>query len=396
MLTLSSEEARHLMLHAQGLDGPSPGAGVADVLTRLGAIQLDTISVLARSHELVAFARLGPVPRATIEQAYWGAPARSFEYIGHSGSILPLELWPAFAFRRRALLRRGHGLAPSPALDEVRARLREGPVTASDLGGARSAAGWWNWSGTKVVLEALYRTGEAAITVRRGWKRVYDLPERVIPPALLAEELSDEECYVRLVEVAARALGVGTLRDIADYFRLSVSWAGVSSRHRELLRAAVEAAGLVPAAVEGWREPAFTHPAALAGPRTAPTRTTLLSPFDSLAWATTQPGEGRERERLRRTFGFSYSLEAYVPQHARVHGYFVMPLLARGRLAGRVDPARRGSTLVARRVSLEDPTALEEMAAALIEAAAWVGCDAIEVQEVAPAQLAGSLRRLVS
>jgi uncharacterized protein len=395
--SLSIEEARRIGLRAQGLiDGDGSAQNVPAMLRQLGAVQLDTISVLARSHELVAYARLGPVPRPAIEQAYWAEPARTFEYIGHAGCIMPVELWPYFAFRRRAVREREHSSLPAEVFDEVRARLREGPVTATDFGGARGRAGWWDWSPAKMALEGLYRRGEAAVTVRRGWKRIYDLPERVLPPELLAREPSDEECYAHLIRVAAGALGVGTARDIAGYFHLSVRYAGAAANARRLVGASIEAAGLVPVLVEGWPEPAFADPDALSAPSAQPSRTTLLSPFDSLIWATPRAGELKERERTRRVFGFSYSFEAYVPEKKRTHGYFTMPLLYEGRLAGRVDPKRDGRTLVARRVSLDGPEVLPGMAVALREAASWVGCDDVRVEHVEPPALARELKRLLT
>ncbi|HXH20837.1 MAG TPA: crosslink repair DNA glycosylase YcaQ family protein [Dehalococcoidia bacterium] len=359
------------------------------MLRRLGAVQLDTISVLARSHELVAYARLGPVPRAALEAAYWGQPARAFEYTAHAACIMPVALWPFFAFRRRAARERERGrsrLSPS-FVEEVRARLRDGPITTTDVGGARESAGWWNWSDAKVALEGLYRRGEVVVTTRRGWKRVYDLPERAIPADLLAHEPADQECYLELVKVAARALGVGTARDIAGYFFLTLPYAGTAPNARRLVAEAIEAAGLVPVRVEGWREAAFASPAALSAPPPHPSRTTLLSPFDPLVWATPAPGQMQEREYPRRVFDFSYSFEAYVPREKRRHGYFTMPLLAGDRLVGRIDPFRRGKTLVAQRVSLEGPEAVPAAAAALREAAAWVGCTDIEVQEALPEPL---------
>jgi uncharacterized protein YcaQ len=247
-----------------------------------------------------------------------------------------------------------------------------------------------------VAVEELYLRGEVAVTVRRGWRRIYDLPERVLPPELLAWEPSDEECYAHLVALSARALGVGTLRDIADYFRLTTAWSGSAPNARRLVAESIEAAGLVPVRVEGWREAAFAGPDALAAAECAGDANTLLSPFDSLIWAINQAGESKEHERMRRVFDFSYSFEAYVPVAQRVHGYFVMPLLANGRLAGRVDPRREGNTLVAATVSLERAEDLPYMAEALREAAAWVGCNSIRIERVLPATLTDSLRRLVS
>jgi len=360
------------------------------MLQRLGAVQLDTISVLARSHELVAYARLGPLPRPAIERAYWHPrkPA-TFEYWAHAACILPLQQWPSFAIRRRAFRARGlrwHEV-PERACAEVLARLRaEGPLTATQLGGAKSGGEWWDWSDVKIAVEWLLDIGEVVCVRRTGWRRVYDLPERVVPAEYLDTELSDEECLARLVAVAARALGVVTRADLVDFHRLqSVARGGKDKA--DLIGKAAAAAGLVPVTLEAGRKgPAATgwaDPGALEQISRGRHRTTLLSPFDSLVW---------DRKRTQRMFGFSHSLEAYVPAHKRVHGYFAMPLLADGHLVGRVDPARSGRTLIARRVSLERGPAAEPMAQALREAASWVGCDEVRLGVVEPAGYAGRLR----
>ncbi len=395
------------VLGAVGADrhSPSPSRDRADVLAmlrRVSAVQLDTISVLARSHELVAYARLGPVGRRAVEEAYWGEPARTFEYLGHAGCIFPLEMWPYFAFRRRAMDRlrwRASGTSADlwPALtatfDELRARLREAPVTANDLGGARGGAGWWSWSVPKRGIELLYRLGEVVCTTRKGWQRVYDLPERALPPELLQHEPSDEECLIYLVQRAGRSLGVATKRDLAAYFGLTTTWRGAPPNARRLLDTAIEAAGLIPARVEGWKEMAFLDPGVLRRDAAEEQRTTLLSPFDSLIWRGPIPPEG---ERSRRLFGASLPFEPYVPRERRVHGYFNMALLAEGRLVGHVDPAREGRTLVARAVSLDDASSVDALATALREAAAWVGCNAVTVERVEPQGLADEVRKAIS
>ncbi len=361
------------------------------MMQRLGAVQLDTISVLARSHELVAYSRLGPLPRDKVELAYWHLrkPA-AFEYWAHAACILPLQQWPCFAFRRRAFRARGlrwHEV-PEHACAEVLARLRgEGPLTATQLGGAKSGGEWWDWSEVKIAVEWLLDIGEVACVRRTGWRRVYDLPERVVPAEYLGVELSDEECLARLAAVAARSLGVVTRADLVDFHRLqNLSRAGKDKA--DLIDKAAAAGGLIPVTLErdGRGAPAGTgwaDPAALEQAPRGRHRTTLLSPFDSLVW---------DRKRTQRMFGFSHSLEAYVPAHKRVHGYFAMPLLAGGHLAGRVDPARSGRTLLARRVSLERGSAAPAMAQALREAASWVGCDEVSLGVVEPAEHAARLR----
>ncbi|MCX5373420.1 winged helix-turn-helix domain-containing protein [Streptomyces sp. NBC_00103] len=384
--TLSADEARRIALRAQGFLGtPDRRAGVRGVLRHLGAVQLDTISVLARSHELIPYARLGAVGRKTIEDAYWkpesaGTPAarpHAFEYWSHAACILPIEEWPHFAFRRRAYRARPHWnhALPDGTYDQVIKQLRtEGPLTATELGGAKKTSEWWDWSGTKVAVERALMYGEVVCVERRGWKRVYDLAERAVPADLLHDELDDTECLRRLVRLAGQSLGVGTRADIADYHRLK----------GEQVDTVIADSGLVPVTVEGWGKPAWADPAALETPPRGRHRTTLLSPFDSLIW---------ERARTERIFGFTHRLEAYVPKPKRIHGYFAMPVLAGGRLVGRVDPAREGRTLIARQVTLDGPKAVPGVAQALLEAATWVDCTDVRVERVDAPDLREPLAR---
>ncbi|MFE9462071.1 winged helix-turn-helix domain-containing protein [Streptomyces virginiae] len=376
-VSLSADEARRIALRAQGfLGAPDRRGGVRGVLRHLGAVQLDTISVLARSHELIPYARLGAVGRDAVEKAYW-TERHAFEYWSHAACILPIEEWPHFAFRRRARRARGHrwhvlqdkDRSTRAVLDRLRA---DGPLTSTELGGAKNGGEWFEWSETKIAVEWLLDTGEVVCSERRGWKRVYDLPERAVPDALLHDDLDDRECLRRLVALAGRSLGVGTRADIADYHRLK----------GEEFDAVAADSGLVPVEVEGWAKPAWADPAALATAPRGRHRTTLLSPFDSLVW---------DRPRTERIFGFAHRLEAYVPKPKRIHGYFAMPLLAGGRLQGRVDPAREGRTLVARQLSLTSPAASPAMARALREAAEWVGCDAVRVERAQSAAEAAAV-----
>ncbi|MGM9331246.1 winged helix-turn-helix domain-containing protein [Streptomyces murinus] len=374
-ITLTADDARRIALRAQGLLGaPDRRAGVRGVLRHLGAVQLDTISVLARSHELVPYARLGAVGRTTVEDAYW-KDTHAFEYWSHAACLLPVEEWPRFAFRRRAYRNRPHWNheLPDGVYEQVVKQLHtEGPLTATELGGAKRTSEWWDWSGTKVAVERALMYGEVVCVERRGWKRVYDLAERAVPTALLHDELDDAECLRRLVRLAGESLGVGTRSDIADYHRLK----------GEQVDAVLADSGLVPVEVAGWGRPAWADPAALATPPRGRHRTTLLSPFDSLIW---------ERARTERIFGFTHRLEAYTPKPKRVYGYFAMPVLAGGRLVGRVDPAREGRTLVARQVTLDGPGAVPAVAQALLEAATWVNCTNVRVERVDDPALRGPL-----
>jgi uncharacterized protein YcaQ len=399
--TLSADEARYITLRAQGLLGAEGRVGgVSGMLRRLGGVQLDTISVLARSHELVAFARLGPIGRAKVEQAYWHArKPTAFEYWAHAACILPIEEWPYYAFRRRAFVARGrrwHRNHPGIArqvLDRIRA---EGALTATELGGAKKGGPWWDWSDTKIAVEWLLDTGDVICARRTGWRRVYDLPERVLPDGLIDLDLTDAECVARLAVVAAKALGVVTAADLSDYHRIAFAGRELRPAAQEgngtliTPASAAEAAGLVPVEIAGrrgtkpvraWADPGAVQPDRAT--RRGRHRTTLLSPFDSLVW---------DRKRTLRMFGFEHSLEAYVPQPKRIHGYYTMPLLAGGRLVGRVDPAREGRTLIARKLSMDKPAAAEPMAQALAEAASWVGCDSVRLERVEPSTLESRLR----
>jgi uncharacterized protein YcaQ len=386
---LSGDEARRIALRAQGfLGAPDRRGGVRAMLRRLGSVQLDTISVLARSHELVPYARLGSVGREAVEAAYWSGQ-RSFEYWSHAACVLPVEEWPLFGFRRRAFERRGHRwhrMADAErSCAEIVARLRaEGPLTTKELGGAKKGGEWWDWSESKIAVEWLLDTGVVVCAERRGWRRVYALAEQAVPAELRNAEPDDDACLRQLVLQSGQALGVATEKDLADYHRLKV----------EQVTAALPGSGLVPVQVAGWGRNgsaarptrAWADPAALAAEPRGRHRTTLLSPFDSLIW---------DRARTERIFGFAHRLEAYTPRHKRVHGYFTMPLLSGGRLVGRVDPAREGRTLVARQVSLTTAKAVPALAEALREAAEWVGCSSVRVEQLHDESLRPALEKLL-
>ena len=381
--TLSIEEARRVALVAQGLRGARGPGGVPAMLRRLGAVQLDTISVLARSHELVAYARLGAVGRARVERAYWGRGSATFEYWSHAACILPLEDWPAYAFKRRARRVKGKRWDVLQDRDktsaEVVARLRaEGPLTANELGGAKKGGVWWDWSDVKIAAEWLLDVGDLVVRSRRGFQRVYDLAERAVPAELLGEDRTDEECAAHLVAAAGRELGVATVSDLAVYH-------GLPNR---LARAVLGSVPLTEVSVQGWGQRAYADPAALAALSTrARGRSVLLSPFDSLNWY---------RDRLERLFGLRHRIEAYTPKAQRTYGYFAMPVLGGTELVGLVDPGRRGEVLVAKQVTLLRPDAAEHVVRALAEATSWVGCSSVALERVDPPSASVQLEGLLA
>lgn len=371
---LSLRDQRELALRAQGLAG-SRLKDVPGLLEHIGAVQLDTISVLARSHLLVPWSRLGALPAGVIETAYWphDRPA-TFEYWAHAACILPIDRWPAFGFRRRARLERGrrwHRLEePEATLALVRDRLAsDGPLTAFDLGGAKRGGPWWDWSETKIALEWLLDTGEVVCVERRGWRRVYDLATRAVPAHLLGQEWDDARCVRALVADSLNALGAPTARELARHYALPAG----------AVRQAVHELELIEVRLEGSRLPGYVLPDALGSLSSrARVRPSLLSPFDSLLW---------DRDRVERLFGFVHRLEAYVPAARRVHGYYAMPVLSGSGLVGRVDPGRAKGRLLAKHVVVASPSAIPAIADALLGAASWVTADQIEIHRVTPAGL---------
>jgi uncharacterized protein len=335
--TLSAAAARRIALAAQGFGRPRPPmppdtARLRRLIERLGLVQIDSVSVLVRSHYLPLFSRLGPYRQQLLDElAYAGRRRRLFEYWGHEASLIPVASQPLLRWRMaRAAAGQGiyGGLARfaverrefvAAVLAQVRDR---GPLTASQLDGAApGAGGWWGWSDGKIALEFLFWAGEVTTATRRGFERLYDLPERVLPRAVIeAPTPSPAEAQRALLRQASRALGVATAGDLRDYFRLDA--ADAPARLAEL----VEAGELLPVAVKGWARPAYLDRDAHL-PRRIGARA-LLSPFDSLVW---------ERARAERLFGFRYRLEIYTPSHKRAHGYYVLPFLLGDRLVARVD-----------------------------------------------------------
>lgn len=389
---LSAAAARQMALRAQRLwKAPTPAnaGSIAGLVTDLGAVQLDTISVLARSHELVARSRLNGMNRQQIEAGYWSEPATHFEYWSHAACILPISDWPLYEFRRQSYRDRGQRWHEVSAkhVKAIKQRLEsEGPGTAQDFGGARKGAYWWNWSDTKVALEWLLDIGEVACTRRVAWRRVYDLTERVVPSAHM-QPLPVDEAISQLLAKALGALGVATKKDLLDYQRLVSNRPGVAAGWQRFL----DSRSAIPVKVQGWNEPAFADASALSAiDRCRSNTAVLLSPFDSLIWF---------RERMERLFGMRHRMESYTKSVDRVYGYFAMPVLAGDRLIGRVDPGKQKGAFLAKHIVLESerPTQNELVATAkaIQVAAGWIGADKIEMGSVLPASAKRGLTQLL-
>jgi uncharacterized protein YcaQ len=382
-MKLSGAEARALAISAQGLAGPRETApdrrALRALVDQLGVVQIDSVNVLVRSHYLPAFSRLGGYDRAAFDALAHRAPRQLFEYWGHEASLLPVSLFPLMRWRMDRAAHHAWGRMRRIAkeqpelvarvLDRVRAK---GPIAASEIevGAAKARKGWWEWSDAKVAIEWLFWSGQVTSAARRGFERLYDLPERVLPAKIVATPAPTEHEAVRaLVERSARAMGIATQTDLRDYYRLPVA------HTRRAVAELVEAGVLEQVAVEGWAKPAYLHRRAKAA-TIDPRRAALLSPFDSLIWA---------RERTERLFGMKFRLEIYTPQHKRVHGYYVLPLLVGDQLVARVDlKADRPASTLRVQAAHAEGRATRAVAAALAgelsRMARWLELDQVAVQ----------------
>jgi uncharacterized protein YcaQ len=387
-MDVSTGDARRVVLAAQGFADRRPTGRIdrrhfRKVLDRLATVQVDSVNVLTRSHELVFFARLGPYDRTALSRWLWSS-REVFEYWGHEASLHPVERHPLFRWRMAeehpwAGVRQAAAAAPDlmeELLAEVRAR---GPLSVGemetedrslgDLSTEVAAGSWWGWGAVKRVMAHLFLAGDVTAIRRPNFERVYLLADRWLPPEVLSSPSPDkDEAHRALLQIAARALGLATAGDLADYYRLRMPTV------KPLLEKMVADGELLPARVQGWRQAAYLHPQAQLPGRRLRARA-LLSPFDSLIW---------QRQRTERLWAFRYRLEIYTPAAKRVHGYYVLPFLLGDELVGRVDlkADRKAGVLRVQAAWSENartsPNANHELVAAelatsLTEMAAWLG-----------------------
>lgn len=381
---ISPALARRMALAAQGFGRPHPPLTgtrqFRDTARRLGVIQVDSVNVVSRTHYLPGFSRLGAYPRGLLETEAWGRKPSLFEYWGHEASLMPLEIQPLMRWRMERA-RNGDGVWGGLSrfgrerhdyIDGVLAEIeRRGPVTGADFAtGPRGKPGWWEWSDGKRALEWLFWAGLITTRTRRGFERVYDLTERVIPSAIQNLPTPTEADAQRaLVRIAACAMGVATAADLRDYFRLPLQ----DARHR--VAELVEEGVLTPVVVPGWKGPAWVAQDARR-PRKVQ-NAALLSPFDNLIWF---------RDRTERLFDVRIRLEIYTPAHKRAHGYYVLPFLEDEAITARVDlkaDRQAGALLVqaAWREPQATPETASRLATELVRMAAWLGLDHVEVKE---------------
>ncbi|RWO87676.1 winged helix-turn-helix domain-containing protein [Mesorhizobium sp.] len=379
---ISLAMARRIALAAQGFADPRPNGTpdrrhLARVLARTGLLQIDSVSAVVRAHYMPLYSRLGPYPLALLDNAAVTRKRKVFEYWAHEASFLPVETYPLMRWRMERAERGEemyNGLAKwgrerAAYIEDIyREVVERGPIAASALEGQKGSGGWWGWSDAKHAFEWLFWAGRITTASRRGFERLYDLPQRVLPPAILALPVpSPESAHRELLRISARAHGVATSGDLRDYFRLSP--ADIKGRIEEL----VDAGDLLPVTVEGWSKPAYLHRNARF-PRKIEARA-LLAPFDPVVF---------ERARTERLFDFRYRIEIYTPAEKRQYGYYVLPFLLGDRIVARIDlKADRPAGVLRVHAAYAEPGAPPQTAAELFEELqlmqGWLGLERIEV-----------------
>ena len=402
MLELTQTQVRCLQLAAQGLLVPpervATRLSLRRCIARMQLLQIDTIHVVARSPYLVLFSRLGSYPAQWLDQAL--ADADLFETWAHEASFAPIA---DVALHRsyNQQTRRHWGIAGSEEshakqraeLDALLAHIEvKGPVKSSDFQRTDGkSGGWWGWKDEKRWLEALFANGELMVARRENFQRVYDLTHRVCPTIRNTVLPSAEQVHTRFIEKSVMALGVSQARWLHDYFRIKPRLKDAD------LDPLVEQGLVCRVPVQGWSAPGYVHTAhagllkkALGGKLTA-THTTVLSPFDPVVW---------DRERASVMFGFDYRIECYTPQAKRNYGYFVLPILHRGQLIGRLDAkAHRGlgvfevkALFIETGIQLDDESVLD-VAQAIARCAIWHATPQVKLMRTAPTGMRTRLRK---
>jgi uncharacterized protein len=391
--TVSPAQARRIALAAQGFGRP-PATSVGTrqlnaLIERLGLLQIDSVNVFERSHYLPAFARLGAYDKAALDRLTLARKSRYLEAWAHEAAFIPVTTWPLLRwrmdrYRQNSGYRDSWARANQPMIAWLKAELAEnGPLPASAIehDSNKRSGPWWGWSQVKIGLEVLFRSGQVVSAGRTRFERTYGLPEQILPADVLERDVNVHEAQKRLIEHAARAHGIGTAGDLADYFRMKRVESLAAIRELE------EEGILLPVRVPGWKAAAWLHRDARIPRRVG--ATALLSPFDPVVW---------DRRRAERLLGFHYRIEIYTPAPKRVFGYYVLPLLVDDALVGRVDlKSDRQARVLRVQAAWREPDApaetAERLAPLLRQIARWQGLDAVEVMargDLAPA-LAGEL-----
>ncbi|UYN83680.1 MAG: YcaQ family DNA glycosylase [Microcella sp.] len=387
MPRLTAAQARRLALAAQGFDREHPAAvstrQLNATIDRLQVLQLDSVNVFARSHYLPLFARLGAYDQNDLDASVFARRGRYTEYWAHEAAVIRRDDWPLWHWKREALRARYTERSAwvrgnTAMLDWLLTELAEkGPLTVSEVehDATERRGPWWGWSDVKEGLEYLFAFGDVVSGGRRGFSRVYALPEQVGLAALHAEAVPRVDAQRELVLRSVRALGVGTVGDIADYYRLKIQ------PTRDALHSLLETGEVERVKVQGWGREGRDGDGFVVPGVSIPRRieaTAVLSPFDPVVW---------NRDRALRLFGFHYRIEIYTPAAKRQFGYYTLPVLVDDRLLGRIDlkSDRKAGVLRVQSAWVEPGSSVSELAArvapVLRRASTWQGLGEVVVAE---------------
>ena len=343
-LELSASQARVLSLRQLGVDSDRDDSVMA-VVDRLGLLQVDSVNVFERAHYMPLFSRLGKYDKSELEAAMGGFHPQLIEYWAHEASIVRIENWPLYrwrmnAYRDKYSTKWGMEAGNKKLVEQITSQLRaNGPMTTSqfETDAHVRKGSWWGWSDLKQALEYMFLVGDLVSGGRDAFKRMYALPEQVLPQSILDHTPSDADAKKKLFLQAATATGVGTYTDIADWHRMS------PTANKKIFAELVDAGDLLEVQVDGWAQPGYVNAStSLEGldAKAPGARTTILSPFDPVCW---------KRDRIERMFGFEYRIEIYTPEPKRQYGYYTLPILHNRDLVGRIDlkSDRQGLQLLA-------------------------------------------------
>ena len=381
---VSLKDARMLALAGQGLHKDTAPTSVLETIDTMGVLQIDSVNVFERAHYMPLFSRLGAYDKAELDKLHGGKNPALIEYWAHEASFVRTENYPLFGYRmehnqRGSRVRYEKWAAENREfldwiLNEIRTR---GPLSSADFEHERAVrkGSWWGWSDVKRALEFMFMYGEVVSGGRESFSRLYALPEQVLPKRIREKEVDPIVARKQLLVKAAQAHGVGTVKDLADYFRMNAPLV------KTLINELVDDKKLVEVKVEGWSEKAFAAKGTNFEIADPDARTTLLSPFDPLVWF---------RPRSERLWDFHYRIEIYTPETKRIFGYYTLPLLWNDRIAGRIDLKndRQSKTLLVQSAWHEEdipakqlPALAKDLATHLREVAQWQGCETIEAKQ---------------
>ena len=343
-LELSASQARVLSLRQVGVDSDRDDSVMA-VVDRLGLLQVDSVNVFERAHYMPLFSRLGKFDKSELESAMGGFHPQLIEYWAHEASIVRIENWPLYRWRMNAYrdnysTKWGMEAGNKKLVEQITSQLRaNGPMTTGQFETEANVrkGSWWGWSDLKEALEYMFLVGDLVSGGRDAFKRLYALPEQVLPQHILDHMPSDADAKKKLFLQAATATGVGTYTDIADWHRMS------PTTNKKIFGELVETGELLEVQVDGWAQPGYINATTSLDRLDAKApgaRTTILSPFDPVCW---------KRDRIERMFGFEYRIEIYTPEPKRQFGYYTLPILHNRDLVGRIDlkSDRHGRQLLA-------------------------------------------------